>query len=61
MSHRPYPSTDRALHQLGRHQAATPPALGGITGAEAGANLARNIQLVFGRAKWAPAPATEAR
>lgn len=25
MSHRPYPSPDRALHQLGRHDDETPP------------------------------------
>ena len=43
MSHRPYPSTDRALHQLGRHVDPATPAglpLPGLTVAEAAANLA---------------------
>jgi hypothetical protein len=41
VSHRPYPSRQRALHQIQRHPAlAHADRLGGITSAEAAANVA---------------------
>jgi hypothetical protein len=49
MNQRPYPSTARALHQLGRHTKQPTLSLPGLTFAEASANLAS-----WGRA-WKPA------